>query len=105
MKNIKLFGMRVKELRKRKKMTQEALGELCGIDCKQIGNIETGTYFTTMPTLEKIATALDVEICELFNFNHNKDREGIESEIIEMVKKADEKELKAIYRLCACMLK
>lgn len=101
MNNLKLFGKRIKELRKNKKLTQEQLGEIVGIDFKQIGNIETGTYFTTMPTLEKIATALDVEIQELFNFNHNKSKEFLLEEISKLIKTAqeDENKLKIIYKV------
>jgi len=105
MNNLKLFGKRIKELRKNKKLTQEQLGELVGIDFKQIGNIETGTYFTTMPTLEKIAKALDVEIFELFYFNHNNSREILIENIIKMVKEASDDDLKIIYRIIGDILK
>ena len=105
MNNLKLFGKRIKELRKNKKLTQEQLGELVGIDFKQIGNIETGTYFTTMPTLEKIAKALDVEIYELFNFNHNNSREILIENIIKMIKEASDDDLKIIYRIIGDILK
>ncbi len=105
MNNLKLFGKRIKELRKNKKLTQEQLGELVGIDFKQIGNIETGTYFTTMPTLEKIAKALDVEIYELFNFNHNNSKEILIENIIKMIKEAPDDKLKIIYRIIGDILK
>ena len=105
MNNLKLFGKRIKELRKQKKLTQEQLGELVGIDYKQIGNIETGTYFTTMPTLEKIAKALDVEIEELFNFNHNKNKEQLLKEIKYLLDEASEEKIKFIYRIIKDILK
>ena len=68
MEKLKLFGRRIKELRKSKKMTQEQLSEILGLYQKQIGNIETGSYFTTMPNLEKLAEIFDVEIKDLFDF-------------------------------------
>ena len=105
MNNLKLFGKRIKELRKRKKLTQEQLGELVGIDYKQIGNIETGTYFTTMPTLEKIAHALDVEIVELFDFGHNRKKEELLKEIGILLKEAEEDKIKCIYRIVKDILK
>ena len=105
MENLKLFGKRIKELRKMKKLTQEQLGEMVGIDYKQIGNIETGTYFTTMTTLEKIAKALNVEIVELFNFNHNQDKDDIMKEIIELLSRAPEDKLKTTYRAVRAILK
>lgn len=99
MNNLKLFGKRIKELRKNKKLTQEKLSELVGIDYKQIGNIETGTYFTTMPTLEKIARSLDVEIEELFSFKHNQEREILLDEIKKMIDNAQDDKLRLIYKI------
>ncbi len=105
MNNLKLFGKRIKELRKQKKLTQEQLGELVGIDYKQIGNIETGTYFTTMPTLEKIAKALNVEIVELFDFNHTQNKEQLLKEISSLLINAQEDKLRFIYRIIRDILK
>lgn len=105
MNNLKLFGKRIKELRKKKKITQEQLGEIVGVDNKQIGNIETGTYFTTMPTLEKIAFALDCELKELFDFGHIKSKEDMLSEINNLLISADEEKIKIAYRLMKDILK
>ncbi len=105
MNNLKLFGKRIKELRKKKKLTQEGLAELVGIDYKQIGNIETGTYFTTMPTLEKIALSLDVEIEELFQFNHYKERDKLIKEVQKLLGDATDCEIKMIYRIIKDVLK
>lgn len=104
MNNLKLFGKRIKELRKNKKLTQEQLGELVGVDYKQIGNIETGTYFTTMPTLERIASALNVEIEELFKFNHNKEKEVLLAEINSLLNNAPEDKIRILYRIAKDVL-
>lgn len=105
MNNLKLFGKRIKELRKNKRLTQEQLGELVGVDYKQIGNIETGTYFTTMSTLERIAKVLEVEIEELFSFNHNKNKDELLGEINKMLSIADEEKIKLLYRITKDVLK
>ena len=99
MTTLKLFGKRIKELRKRQKITQEQLGELVGIDSKQIGNIETGTYFTTISTLEKIAKILNVEIYELFEFSHQKDKKALIKEIITLLNSAPEEKIKTSYKV------
>lgn len=104
MNNLKLFGKRIKELRKNKKLTQEQLGELVRIDYKQIGNIETGTYFTTMPTLEKIANALDVEIAELFNYSHKNTRRFLIEKPIQMLSNASDENLAILYRVIKSIL-
>jgi len=49
-------------------MTQEDLVEKTGFDIKQIGRIERGVSNPSISTIEAIATALGVEIKELFDF-------------------------------------
>lgn len=105
MEKLKLFGRRIKELRKTKGLTQEQLAEILGLYQKQIGNIETGSYFTTMPNLEKLANALGVEIKDLFDFEHQKTGKELTEEIFEMVNNASESEIKVIYRILHSVLK
>ena len=99
MDKLKLFGRRIKELRKAKGLTQEQLAEILGIYQKQIGNIETGQFFTTMPKLEKIATALDVKIMDLFDFEHQKTIPELQTELWEFINKADENKIRLFYKI------
>ena len=105
MEKLKLFGRRIKELRKSKKMTQEQLSEILGLYQKQIGNIETGSYFTTMPNLEKLAEIFDVEIKDLFDFEHQKNKDEILNDIHKLLNTASEEQLKLIFRLVFSVLK
>ncbi len=95
----KLFGKRIKELRKQKNLTQEQLSEMLGVFQKQIGNIETGTTFTTMANLEKLADILDVEVQDLFAFNHHKSKEELLNEISELLNICPEEKLPMVYRV------
>ncbi len=63
------LGQRIQYLRKEKKLTQEGLAELVGIDQKNISKIENGNNYPAAETLTAIANALDVDIYELFVFN------------------------------------
>ena len=99
MEKLKLFGRRIKELRKSKKMTQEQLSEILGLYQKQIGNIETGSYFTTMPNLEKLAEIFDVEIKDLFDFEHQKNKDEILNDIHKLLNTASEEQLNLIFRI------
>lgn len=67
---IKLFGKRIKELRKSNNYKQEQLAEILGVDYQTISRIETGYYFTSYDNLEKLAKAFNVEIKDLFDFKH-----------------------------------
>ena len=61
------FGLKVKELRKQKNISQEKLAELAGLHRTYIGMIERGEKNLTILNIEKIALALNVKIIDLFN--------------------------------------
>ena len=101
----KLFGLRVKELRKKCNMTQEQLAEKLGVFQKQIGNIETGTTFTTMSNLEKLAQALKVDISDLFTFRHHQTKEELISEINILINQATKEQIQTIYKISKNIIK
>ena len=63
------LGQRIQKLRKDKKITQEQLAEMVGIDPKNISRIEKGNNYPTAENLTSIAKALHFDIYELFVFN------------------------------------
>ncbi len=69
-----LLGLRVKEFRKQKKLTQEKLAETIGVDNGYISKLEVGQNFPSITTLEKIADVLDVELYELFRYTNYKSK-------------------------------
>ena len=95
----KVFGKRIKELRERKKLTQEKLAEKVGLDLQTISRIETGYYFTSFENLEKLADALDVTIADLFNFGHVKPKEELLKEINTELANSSEKDVQRIHKL------
>ena len=95
----KLFGKRIKELRKQKNLTQEQLSEMLGVFQKQIGNIETGKTFTTMVNLEKLAFVLGVNVQDLFDYNHQKSREELINEITCIINEISDDKLRTLYRI------
>ena len=50
----KLLGKRIQEIRKSKKLTQEYVAELVGIEVVSLSNIENGKYYPTAENLKKI---------------------------------------------------
>ena len=65
----KSLGKNIQCFRKGKKITQEQLADLVGIDPKNISRIENGLNYPAAETLTAIANALGVEIYVLFVFN------------------------------------
>ena len=92
--NIKiLFGRKIKEYRKKKNLTQAQLAELVIVDDKHISCIESGKNFPSPDLIERLATSLDVEPKDLFEFYYLQDLEDLKSDIIKMLDKLNNDEL------------
>lgn len=59
-------GLRIVELRRAKKITQEKLAERISMDTRDLRRIEAGQVNVTIDTMVKIAGALEVRTAELF---------------------------------------
>jgi transcriptional regulator with XRE-family HTH domain len=62
----KRFGARVRQLRKARKLSQEALALEAGLDRSYVGSIERGESNVTLVNIHRIAGALGVGAAELF---------------------------------------
>jgi transcriptional regulator with XRE-family HTH domain len=62
----KLFGRRVRELRKEMKFSQERLAGIAGLDRSYYGGIERGTRNPSLRNICEIAKALGVAPADLF---------------------------------------
>ena len=71
MKDIKtLFGKKVKELRIKKKLSQEELAEAIDIAERNLSKIECGKSFIRAEKISKLADTLGVTPKDLFDFEH-----------------------------------
>ncbi|MEV8032302.1 helix-turn-helix transcriptional regulator [Streptomyces sp. NPDC086182] len=59
------IGERIRAVRTGRKLTQETLGEMTGLDRKTINRIEQGTHATRIDHLLLIAHALDTPLADL----------------------------------------
>jgi transcriptional regulator with XRE-family HTH domain len=62
---MKRVALNVRRARESRKLTQEDMIEY-GFERRWFQRIESGTYSVSLPTLEKVARALKVDISELF---------------------------------------
>lgn len=60
------FAKRVKKIRLKRDLSQEALALLAGLDRTYISSIETGKRNVSLIVIQKIANALNVNISKLF---------------------------------------
>jgi transcriptional regulator with XRE-family HTH domain len=61
------FGKRVRELRERKGISQERLGEMAELHRTYIGMIERGEKNITLLNIEKLSRALGIRISSLLD--------------------------------------
>ena len=95
------LGKRIFELRKRLNISQEELAEKLDISQKSLSKIETGRNFLTSDTLERLTIALNVEITELFDFDHTDKKENLLDEIYKYIDniKNNEKDIITLYKI------
>ncbi|HWZ42137.1 MAG TPA: helix-turn-helix transcriptional regulator [Candidatus Saccharimonadales bacterium] len=62
----KSLGARIRELRLKKKWSQEAFADICGIHRSHMGEIERGETNLTLSTLLVITQHLEVTVTSLF---------------------------------------
>lgn len=98
--NIKKdFGMRIKELRNKRGITQYRLAEIAGIDPKHLSHIETGRSFPKADLIEKFAKALEVDYTEFFKTEYLNDRKILLGKINKFLENSSDTDLQIIYKL------
>ena len=96
----KIIGIRLRELRKLKGLSQEKMAELAGVNVKYYSEIERGKRNVTIKVIEKITTNLGITMEELFRFpvdeKFSLKAEEIVALMISFLKSKDEKSLKKL---------
>jgi transcriptional regulator with XRE-family HTH domain len=91
---LSLFGKRVRELRKGRRLSQERLADMAGIDSTFVGSIERGEANPSLKVIGKISDALNVSVSDLFPFAAGKKEAGeadkIRNELINQLYECDE---------------
>ncbi|MFC9707426.1 helix-turn-helix domain-containing protein [Paenibacillus sp. NPDC056933] len=65
---LELVGARIRDLRKSRDLSQEALAEKAGFNTSYIGFIERAERNISLKNLDRIADALDVGVNQLFTY-------------------------------------
>ena len=97
----KQIGQKIRELRKRKGISQMDLAEKIGLSFQQIQKYEKGVNRISVSRLYQIARALDVDICIFFEEEKNKSTHIMETEqgyISAPSLDPEEKELISLFR-------
>ena len=103
MQTSELLGLKIKEIRKQRHITQEKLAEMVDLDIGYISKLEVGRNFPKIGTLEKIANSLNVELAELFQFTKQNDID-LRAEIINIYDKLNKEKQYTLYRVARDLL-
>jgi len=106
METQKLVGRRIRSLRQAKGFTQQDLGERAQLNYKYLGALERGEENPSLLVLERIATALAVELLDLFQFAHEEtSRKALRKSLNELVAGADAPQLQLACKLLKSLLR
>ena len=98
--NMKLkqqLGLRIKELREQRNLSQEFVAEKLNINPANYWRIENGVSYPKPENLEKICSVLNVKIAELYSFEHIQDFDTVKKELHNIIN-TDEKLTLLIYK-------
>lgn len=95
----KLLGQRIKDLRKRNKLTQVELAVIIGMETTNLCKLENGGQLPKEENIEKLAKALNVNVRDLFDFGYMKSQTSLQQELIEIINSSSRSELELYYKL------
>ena len=99
MKSLKeKFGLRLQELRKSLSLTQESVAENIAMDTPNLSNIENGKRFMSPENIEKIAKALNVEVKDLFDYEHYQSKNILLARIQDFLDTAELEDIEFVYK-------
>lgn len=95
----KKLGLRIKELRRQRNLTQAKLAEMVGINSKTQSFIETGRTYHSSETIENYAKAFNVDVSEVLYIG---DIQKVEDDYLyalhKLINKATKKQIEHIYK-------
>lgn len=93
------LGLKIKEVRLSRKLTQDALAELVCCNTSHISNIENFHTKVSLNVLLAIANALNTSIDSLLSEQYENASLAIENEVIRAVRKCDNETQKKILKI------
>ena len=95
----KIIGQRIRNYRTQKGLSQEKLAELAGCHPTYIGQLERGEKNATLESVEKIASAMDISLSELFDKLGKSGGDSIAAKCYDLVASKNEAEQKQLYKM------
>ena len=103
--DYKSIGRRIKAARTRLDMIQERLAEQVNLSPSHLSNIETGTTKVSLPTIVKLANALQVSVDSLLADSVVQSKAVFEEDIQTILSDCDDYEIRVIADIAAATKK
>jgi transcriptional regulator with XRE-family HTH domain len=95
----KRIGLRIKELRKKRGLSQEEVSAKADITAKHLSSVELGKENPTLDTFLKLSRALNVDLWELLNYSHQLTNKEIQARISDILKISSDKDARLFLKL------
>ena len=92
------LGKRIRELRKGCGLTQEQMAEIIGMEPPNISKMENGLHFPRLENIEKMLKIFNIEMRELFDFEHFQPKQKLIKQINDYLKSTDVKNVEFVYK-------
>jgi len=101
----KLFGNRVRTVRRAAKITQEDAAERAQLNPKYLGEIERGEKRPSFEAIMALAKALDTSPAAFFQFDREDgDEKTLRRKVESLVKKSNPEQLRQAYRVLRALM-
>ncbi len=94
----KLIGQKIKEYRKRKRLSQAQLAEKINISDKHMGRIEAGKYLPGIENFLNIISVLEIDINDFGIYSPKVENSNL-AQLLELIRSSSEKEISAYLKI------
>ena len=99
------FGKRLRDIRRRKDMTQERLADLSGLSIQYIGEIERRKRNPSLTSIEALAKALGMTVSDFFDLEQFQvSPEEMKAKLVDQISRADEESIRLFYAISRAVL-
>ena len=93
------IGQRIREVRCSKRLTQEYVGNMAGVNSTHISNIELNKVKVSLSTLVRICNAMDITVDYLLENEYHNPVSVLEKEIFNAIKDMPKEKQEVILRI------
>ncbi len=105
MDQLKLFGRRVRTIRKSAQITQEGAAERAHLNPKYLGEIERGEKRPSFEAILALSAALNVAPAAFFHFDREeKNEKALRKKIEVLLQQSDSEQLEQVHRVLKALL-